>query len=147
MKRLLFCIVGLVLNTIACAALPDLSGTYQCHGWDSITGKFKNVKNSFTLTTTSKDKNEQTQGYAFTIKNYGDEKAQYTGFGTTFDGIHVAIYFANSDPKTSTDYGVAQLVFNLTHNAYSGEYYQPTFALGDKKYNYGHVICTKIKGT
>lgn len=145
MKRLFLCILGLGLSATAFAQLPDLSGTYQCHGWDAIGGEFKGVEDTLTLSVKSNDKEARIQGYTFSIKNYGDVKAQYTGFGTTSDGVHMAAYFANIDAKASTDNGVTQFIFNAKHGTYSGDYYQPTFAEGNKTYDYGHVVCKRIK--
>lgn len=144
MKRLLLSVLGFGLSAIACAKLPDLSGTYQCHGWDSIIGDFSGVEDTLTLKDQTMDKTSNIQGYTFYFKNYDDKKEQYKGFAMTTDGVHMAAYFSNVDVKAPTDNGVSQYVFDKKHRTFSGDYYQPTFAEGNKTYDYGHVICEKV---
>ncbi|MCC2624136.1 MAG: hypothetical protein K0R14_9 [Burkholderiales bacterium] len=154
MKRLIFtCISGIVLiilSNSALAKLPNLSGLYNCRGWDYIEGNFKDTTDMLQLQTSDKDSTgHEIQGYKFTIKNYSPSSALYQGFAVTSDGIHMAVYFSNTAPNASTDYASIILTFSSKHNvtSYSGSYYQPHLVSGEKTHDYGNVTCKRISQT
>jgi len=130
----------------ALAKLPDLSGTYNCKGWDYIEGGFEKVQNILTLKMKGKDSTgQEVNGYEIAIKNYGVEHDSYQGFAVTSDGIHMSVYFANTNTNMPTDNGTAMVTFHSEHGvtSYSGPHYQPNFSNGKKMYDYGNVVCKK----
>lgn len=149
-RFLLTLISGIMLTLIsnsALAKLLDLSGAYNCNGWDSTDGDFKNSQAQLKLQTNDKaPAGQKIQGYNLTIKNYGSEKDSYQGFAVTSDGVHMSAYFANTAPDKQTDYATVILTFHSEYGitSYTGSYYQPKFSDRKKAYDYGNVICKKI---
>ena len=139
-------ILGLCLNTAGYAANADslgLSGNWSCFGYDMHDGAYKNAKLTITLDAKNSDFTNNYGAYHVKMtENTGDT---YLG-AVAASGSTVAISFANTSPKMSTDRGVGIAVIthdrDLTgkvHTVLHKFYYEPDYIGGGN----GSETCTK----
>ena len=132
--RLLSTAVLLAASLSAQAALPDLSGTYDCKGLDSKEGAYTAT---VTMTRNPSESVERygSYGYAMQVPGYGT----YLGEAVA-TADHIAIRFALVDP-TTRDFGtgLARITRRGPKTTFEKFYYEPEFKGG----NHGTERCTR----
>jgi hypothetical protein len=119
----------------ASPSLPDYSGTYACKGHDASEGEYSGT------VTLKLNRRHSADGYAAY-----DFKLEVPGFGAypghaAAKGEHMAIYFANTDPKTR-DFGTGIAAFSKNKDGkwrFNKFYYEPEFKDG----NHGTEECVQ----
>lgn len=125
----------------------NLSGTYQCRGYDTRDGGYKNATVVLTLDADNSDFTTNHGAYGFTLTL--EDGVKYVGEAAA-SGNSLAIYFANaaSTSVAQSDYGVG--IAEVSHDkgldgkattVFHKFYYEPKYKGG----NNGTETCFKIK--
>lgn len=120
-----------------------LAGTYQCYGYDSHEGGYKNATVTLTLDAKNSDFEHNYGAYRFKLTE--PDNIEYTGEAAA-SGNNMAIYFENTNTSESTDRGVGIAVISHDKDT-NGKvttvlhkfYYEPNYQGGGN----GSETCVK----
>lgn len=123
--------------------VSSLAGTYQCHGYDSHEGSYKDATVVLTLDTKNSDFAHNYGAYHFALVE--PDGTRYTGEAAS-NGNNLAVYFENTDVSKKTDRGVGIAVVShdkdeqgKTQTVFHKFYYEPAFDGGGN----GYETCVK----
>ncbi len=134
---------GYAAETKASTEAASLSGTYQCHGYDSHEGAYKDATVVLTLDAKNSDLTHNYGAYHFALVE--PDGTRYAGEAAA-NGNNLAIYFENTSLSKKTDRGVGIAVVShdkdehgKTKTAFHKFYYEPGFDGGGN----GYETCVK----
>lgn len=147
-RTLILGVMSLAMSSVSFAAASNndalhLAGTYQCYGYDSHDGGYKDATVTLTLDAKNSDFAHNHGAYHFNLKE--PDGVQYTGEAAA-SGDNLAIYFENAAVSEKTDHGVGIAV--VTHDrdidgkvttAFHKFYYEPAYQGGGN----GSETCVK----